>query len=652
MTKKKRSSYITTELVVFLVLLAAALLVTMLMEPPSLRTAVIVMIFVVAIVYFVISTLRKERWFYIAGKVLTSCSEQMDKYVSAVTMPTAITRKNGMIGWHNPAFALLAGGRCEGQNLFRIFPQLYKPEKDKKVKIGNVTYLKEAIPARFDGVDYMIYRLIDVGNTYEASDLCRTVMATSAHIQVDNYGDLLRGTSQNRHANIDAEIDRIISKQTKCLKGVYQKYDRDKYLMIFERRYLSALMQSKFSFIDEVKRVDTGTNAVVPTLSVGVGVGNVPEDANRSAIAALELALGRGGDQAVIKDEAGYKFYGGGQQAIEKRTRVKARMFSHALKNLMEQCDRVIIMGHTVPDLDCMGAAMGIFACARQVGKKAYIVLDKSNAAVQGLVDEMKRDPDYNNVLITPAEANSLLEEQSMLVILDTQIASFTIAPQLVSKAKTLVVIDHHVRGTEHIEMPTLSLLEPYASSTAEMVTELLEYFSDKIYIKPLEVESLLAGITIDTKGFSFKTGVRTFEAASYLRKLGADTTSIRHLFQDDLETFSTRASVVQNAQVLPDGIAISWCPDDAKNPQMLAAQAADSLIGIRGINASFVLCEQGDTIVVSGRSIGGINVQRILEKLGGGGHATIAGAQLKGIDKKTANDELQQAIEDYKKES
>ena len=177
-------------------------------------------------------------------------------------------------------------------------------------------------------------------------------MATSAHIQVDNYGDLLRGTSQNRHANIDAEIDRIISKQTKCLKGVYQKYDRDKYLMIFERRYLSALMQSKFSFIDEVKRVDTGTNAVVPTLSVGVGVGNVPEDANRSAIAALELALGRGGDQAVIKDEAGYKFYGGGQQAIEKRTRVKARMFSHALKNLMEQCDRVIIMGHTVPDLD------------------------------------------------------------------------------------------------------------------------------------------------------------------------------------------------------------------------------------------------------------------------------------------------------------
>ncbi len=636
----------------FLVLLAAALLVAMIIEPPNLRIVMIIVIFVVAVVYFVVSTLKKERWFYIAGKVQTSCIEQMDKYVNAVTMPTAITKKNGTIGWHNPSFSLLAGGRCEGQNLFRVFPQLYKPEKDKKVKIGGITYLKEVIPAELDGTEYTIYRLIDVSNTYEASDLCRTVMATMCHIQVDNYGDLLRGTSQSKHANIDAEIDSIISRQTKALKGIYQKYDRDKYLIVFERRYLSALMQSKFAFIDEVKRVDTGTNTVAPTLSVGVGIGNVPEDANRNASMALELALGRGGDQAVIKDDAGYKFYGGGQQAIEKRTRVKARMFSHALKNLMEQCDKVIIMGHTVPDLDCMGAAMGILACARQAGKKSYIVLDKTNAAIQGLVDEMKRDPDYQNVLVTSSEASGLLEEQSMLVIVDTQIASFTIAPQLVSKAKTLVVIDHHVRGTTHIETPTLSLYEPYASSTAEMITELLEYFSDKIYIKPLEVESLLAGITIDTKGFSFKTGVRTFEAASYLRKLGADTTSIRHLFQDDLETFSTRAGVVQKAEVLPDGIAISWCPDDAKNPQMLAAQAADSLIGIRGISASFVLCDQKDTIIISGRSIGNINVQRILEKLGGGGHATIAGAQLKGIDKKTANEKLRQAIEEYKKES
>lgn len=635
-----------------LVLLAAALLVTMLMEPPQVRMVIIVVIFVAAVVYFILSAFRRERWFAIAAHILTACSDEIDKYVNAVTMPTAIMRKNGVIGWHNPAFSLLAGMHCEGRNIYRIFPELLKPAPDKKVKIGGTAFLKEMIPAEYGGKQYTVCRLIDVSNTYEASDLSRNVMVAVCHMQVDNYGDLLRGTAQTDHAKIDAEIDSIISGQAANIRGVYQKYDRDKYLMFFERRYLSSLMQGKFNLLNEVKNIKTGNMAIVPTLSIGTGIGNTPAEANRYASAALELALGRGGDQAVIKDEGGYKFYGGGQQAIEKRTRIKARMFAHALKNLMEQCDKVVLMGHTVPDLDCMGSALGIYACARQVGKKGYIVLDKPNAAIQGLVDEMRRDPDYRGVLVTPSEAERLLDGQSMLVVVDTQIESFTIDPLLVEKAKTLVVIDHHVRGTAHIETPTLSLFEPYASSTAEMVTEIIEYFSEKIYIKPLEVESLLAGITIDTKGFSFKTGVRTFEAASYLRKLGADTTTIRHLFQDDFETFSARASVVQNAEGLKDGIAVSWCPENAKNPQLLAAQAADALIGIRGINASFVLCRQDDTIMISGRSIGNINVQRILEKLGGGGHATIAGAQLKGISKEKAEEELKWAIEEYKKEN
>ncbi|MEG2881454.1 MAG: DHH family phosphoesterase [Christensenella sp.] len=652
MNKKTRAIYISTELIIVLVLLCAALLVAILMEPPEIRMAVIVVIFLAVVVYFIASTFRKERWFAIAAHILTDCSDKIDKYVNAVTMPTAIIRKNGMIGWHNPAFSLIAGMRCEGRSIFRIFPQLHKPAKDRKVKIGDTTYVKEVIPAQYNGKEYTVYRLIDVGNTYEASDLSRNVMIAVCHIQIDNYGDLLRGTLQSDHAKIDAEVDRIISAQAENLRGVYQKYDRDKYLLFFERRYLSTLMQGKFNILNDVKNIKTGNMAIVPTLSIGTGVGNAPEEANRCASAALELALGRGGDQAVIKDEGGYKFYGGGQQAIEKRTRIKARMFAHALKNLMEQCDKVVIMGHTVPDLDALGAALGIYACARQAGKKGYIVLDKPNAAVQGLVDEMKRDPDYKDVTVTPAEAERMMSNQTMLVVVDTQIESFVIAPELVERAKTMVVIDHHVRGTTHMETPTLSLYEPYASSTAEMVTEILEYFADKMYIKPLEVEALLAGIAIDTKGFSFKTGVRTFEAASYLRRLGADTTSIRHLFQDDLETFSARAAVVQNAEVLADGIAISWCPDKTKNPQLLAAQAADSLIGIRGINASFVLCAQGDTVVVSGRSIGGINVQRILEKLGGGGHATIAGAQLKGMNKQTADEKLRQAIDEYKKEN
>ncbi|MEA4853333.1 MAG: DHH family phosphoesterase [Christensenella sp.] len=650
--KKKSNGYVSFELVIFLVLLAAVVLVLLLIQSTVLRMALLAIILVGAILYFIISTLNKQRWFYNAAQILTNCSERIDKYVNAVTIPTAITRENGTVGWHNPAFFMLAGMHCEGKNIYHIFPQLLKPEPDRKVRIQGKTYLKEEILSSLGGRKYTVHRLIDVTKTYEASVLSRTVMATICHIQVDNYGDMLRATEQSLHAEINAEIERIISRCTANLHGTYQKYDRDKYFLVFERRFLSPLMQSKFSILNEIRGIDTGNNAFRPTISIGAGIGTSPAEANGNAVAALELALARGGDQAVLKDETGQKFYGGIQQGMEKRTRVKSRMFARALKNLMEQTDKVIIMGHSVPDLDCMGAAMGLLACANEAGKKAYIVLDKSNGAIQGLVDEMKRDPYYNGVLVSPSEAMGLMDKQTMLIVVDTQIANFTIAPQLLPKAKTLVVIDHHLRGTDHINNPTLFLHEPYASSTAEMVTEILQYFADKMPVRQLEVEALLAGITIDTKGFSFKTGVRTFEAASYLRKLGADTTSIRHLFQDDLETFSTRAKVVQNAKVVADGIAISWCPDDIKNPQLLAAQAADALIGIRGINASFVMCEQNGTVLISGRSIGGVNVQRILEKLGGGGHATIAGAQMKGVDKETAEQKLAEAIEEYKKES
>lgn len=652
MKEKAKISYVSSELVIFLVLLAAVVFVLMLIQHMYLRMAILVVVFVIAVLYFVISTMNKQRWFYTAAQILTSCSEKIDKYVNAVTIPTAITKENGVIGWHNPAFFMLAGMHCEGKNIFRVFPQLQKPEKDKKVKIQGKTYYKETIGCEWGGKAYTIYRLIDFDKTYEASALSKASLVTICHIQVDNYGDLLRGTQQSTHAEINAEIEQVVSKNVKNVHGAYQKYDRDKFVWMFERRFLSSLMQGKFEILNEIRRINTGNDAFHPTISVGTGVGLSPEEANDNATAALELALARGGDQAVIKDEAGYKFYGGAQQGMEKRTRVKSRMFAHALKNMMEQCDKVVIMGHDVPDLDCMGAAMGLLACARQVEKKAVIVLDKPNAAIQGLVDEIGRDPQYKGLLVTPQEAAAMVDSKTMLIVVDTQIEEFVIAPALLHKAEIIVVIDHHLRGTNHIENPTLYLHEPYASSTAEMVTEIIQYFADKVHVRPLEVEALLAGITIDTKGFSFKTGVRTFEAASYLRKLGADTTSIRHLFQDDLDTFNARAKVVQNADILPEGIAISWCPGDAKNPQLLAAQAADSLIGIRGISASFVLCEQNDKVLISGRSIGSINVQRILEKLGGGGHATIAGAQIRGISKQQVMEDLKEAIEEYKKES
>ncbi|MDL2236750.1 DHH family phosphoesterase [Christensenellaceae bacterium OttesenSCG-928-K19] len=648
---RKKLNYLSHDFVVAIALIAAAILVMLFVKVFYIRMVVIVVVFVVAALYFLLSAWLRQVRAYLADRILKKYAEKIDKYVNAASIPTAITKVNGKILWHNPAFFLLAGKQASGMNIFRLFEQMNKPEKDRKIKIAGKVYIREDIHASLDDAEYVIYRLVEAASARESVDLYKNVLPTICHIQIDNYGDLLRGTQQSKHAEIAAEIDKVISQNMKNIRAAYQKYDREKYFIVFERRYLSGLMQSKFSILEEVRKIDTGNNAIRPTLSMGVGVASTAAEANVNALKALEMALGRGGDQAVLKDEHEFKFYGGLQQGREKRTRVKSRMFAGALRNLMEQCDRVIIMGHSVPDLDCMGAALGLFACARRINKKTYIVMEKPNVAIQRVVEVMREDPDYKNVLVTPGEAEALMDEKTMLIIVDTQIADFTIAPQLIKEAEVTVVMDHHVRGTNHIEGATLFLHEPYASSTAEMVTEVVQYFSENIVLKPLEVEALMAGITIDTKGFSFKTGVRTFEAASYLRRMGADTTKIRHLFQDDFETYTARAKVVESAKVGEGGIAIAVCPRDIPTPQLLAAQAADALVGISGIRASFVLCEQEGYILVSGRSLGDVNVQRILEKMGGGGHATIAGAQLKGKGMDEVVQELKKKIQEYEKE-
>ncbi len=647
-----KKHYLSTELVIMLLVLLAGVVVSVLPESTYQRLWGLLAVFAVGIVYFLLYTMRKQHWFYVAAQMLAKNSDKIDQYLSAGSIPMAVTLRGGKICWHNPAFFMLAKMRCEGKNLFQVFPQLSKLEKDKIVTIGGVRYYKDSMEERASGKEYVLYRFLDVNNTHESSELAKVVMAAFCHVQVDNYADLLRAMSPSEHARVDTEIERILLQNAQRFHATCQQYEKDSYLLILERRFLDKMVQDKFQLLSQVRQIQTGVQALFPTISMGVGVGTDLRTANANALAALELALGRGGDQAIVKDEAEFHFFGGVQQASEKRTRVKCRMFAGALRNIMEQSSQIIVMGHAVPDLDAMGAALGLVACARQVGKEARIVLDKPNSAIGALVEEMKRLPDYKDVLITPGEAQTLLDDQALLVVVDTQIQTFTVAPTLVSHAKNIVVIDHHVRGTSYIEEPVLLLQEPAASSASEMVTEVLQYFDERMEVRPLEAEALLAGITIDTKGFSYKTGVRTFEAASYLRKLGADTTSIRHLFQDDLRSFTMRAKIVQAAHVTEDGYAISVCPGEVENPQLLAAQAADALIGIRGINASFVLCEQNDGVAISGRSAGNINVQRILEKMGGGGHATIAGAQVKGVTVEQAADQLQEAIEEYKKEN
>ncbi|MEI6100327.1 MAG: DHH family phosphoesterase [Eubacteriales bacterium] len=617
--------------------------------PYAYKEWIVIGAFACAFVALVVVNHIKNKAFFTAAKIIAQKSDNIDKYVNSISLPFAVTKKNGDIIWYNPSFMLLAGVYTKEKNIHTLINHLGKLDKDKKLNIEDKKYSKEQMEIQLGNETYYIFRFIDDEKYVETSDLYKIVMGVVMHVQIDNYDDLLRAIQKEEHFGVVGEVEKIIAKTAANVHGFYQQYSKDKFVIIFERRYLVNFMQNKFELLNEVKRIPT-TNNVKPTLSIGVGVGRSFESSNDHANNALDLALGRGGDQAVIKEKKEYKFYGGGQQATEKRVRVRSRMFSAALRNLMEQCEPIILMGHKVPDLDCMGSAMGLVACARHLKKEVHIVLDKENAAIDALISEIRLDAEYKNLLVTPFEAERMLEENSMLILLDTQIEGHTLVPGLLEKAPTLVVIDHHLRGTTHISTATLMYHEPYASSTAELVTEIIQYFSDRIKLKPIEAEALLAGITIDTKGFSFKTGVRTFEAASFLRKIGADTTSIRHLFQDDLKTFSARSEVVRTAQLLGNGIAVSICPKDAPNPELLAAQAADSLIGIRGISASFVLCESNKMVVISGRSLGQINVQRILEKLGGGGHSTIAGAQL-NVEMSRAKEMLTDAINEFLKE-
>jgi c-di-AMP phosphodiesterase-like protein len=429
------------------------------------------------------------------------------------------------------------------------------------------------------------------------------------------------------------------------------KYDREKYLMVMGEQALAAVRQKRFDILDQIREINAG-NKIPVTLSIGVGQdADSPALSSSSALSAVELALGRGGDQAVVKQGTKLFFYGGKSQGVEKRTKVKSRVIANALRELIEHSEMVFIMSHEVPDLDSIGSALGVYRCARHAGKEAHIVLNKSNASVDYLIQRLQNKETYNGLFIRSEDAMNRIDRNTLLIVVDTHRPSFTEAPELIRLAEQIVIFDHHRRSAESIENATLTYLEPYASSASELVTEVLQYFDDRIKVDPLEADALLAGITMDTKNFIFKTGVRTYEAASYLRRVGADPTSVRQLFQDDMDTFTSRSETVKRAKMYKPGIAISECPPNTPNAQLIAAQAADSLLNIKGITASIVLCSTPEGIMISGRSLGGINMQLVLEKLGGGGHLTMAGAQLENISIEEARQLVTDAIEEYLKE-
>ena len=467
-------------------------------------------------------------------------------------------------------------------------------------------------------------------------------------IMVDNYEETIRGLDASEKPIVTAEIDKKMYDWASLTNGVLIKSDRDRYVYLFEQRYLETLKEDKFSILDKIKEIDT-KEKVQFTLSIAVSnEGLTDKQKYESAQGAMDVVLGRGGDQAVIRENEIYKFFGGRAEEVEKRTKVKARVVAHALENLIKESKKVMIMGHNNPDMDSIGSCMGIYRLAKTLDTNAYIVSSEDVPALKAFNRELDKDSEYEDVIINKEVAMENVDEDTLLVVVDTHKVNYVDVPELLKEVKKIVIVDHHRRSADYIENATLMFQEVYASSAAELVTELLQYAETKINLKTIEAESLYAGIMMDTKNFTFKTGVRTFEAAAYLRRCGVDIIRVKKWFQSDLKSFNTIADIVKRADIVNTTIAISIYDKTSKEASLICAKAADELLTISDITASFVLGNTGEKICISGRSIGDINVQVILEKLGGGGHITLAGAQVEGMTIEETKQELINRINEY----
>lgn len=468
-------------------------------------------------------------------------------------------------------------------------------------------------------------------------------------ITIDNYEEMVQILPAEKRTLILAEIEKNIYDWVNEIGGLVVKTDRNtSYLYFLEQKELEKIKEDKFEILDKIKEIDTD-EMISLTLSIAISnEGETDNEKYKSARVAMDVVLGRGGDQAVIRENDKYTFFGGRSLEVEKRTRVKARTVARALEQMIEESSNVIAMGHTNADIDSMGSALGIYSLAKSLNKEAYIVNNTVGLSVDNFIDALNEDEQYKNALLNKAEALNKITKDTLLVIVDTHKKTYVEVPELLDKTDKIVIIDHHRKSPDFIENAILTFHEVYASSAAELVTEILQYAETEVNLTTIEAEGLYAGIMMDTKNFTFKTGVRTFEAAAFLRKKGVDILKVKKWFQSNLESYNIIAEVVKNAEIVNDSIGISIYDKEDKNANLICAKAADELLTISDITASFVLGIQGDQICVSGRSIGDINVQLILEKLGGGGHITVAGAQIEGMTIEEAKQELIIRINEY----
>ena len=647
---------------IYLVIIFILLVILSYLKPKMIIPSIIIYVAILAYTYFANNKRRSEISEQLQDLTLTVDSAAKSSLINA-PFPLLILETDGNIVWRSSKFitefANIDINNYISDLIIDIKGEIEKNKEQKRktitrnIEIGKNKYkvqgefVKTKKSERRKTAEYMlILYFIDETEKYELIKENENKKTCVGIIMVDNYEEVMQRIDTEQKTQLMAKVESSIYDWVNETNGILVKEDRDTYVYIFEQRNLDQIKENKFAILDTIKDI-VRKDKVQLTLSIAISnEGETDKEVYKSASAAMDVILGRGGDQAVIREDGKYQFFGGKVEEVEKRTKVKARIVAHALEELMAECEKVIIMGHTNPDIDAMGAALGIYRMATSLRKDTYIVTDPENASIKEFINTIEED--YKGVFINKETALDEIDSETLLVVVDTHKKSYVEEPELLNKTNKIVVIDHHRRSADFIEQSILTFQEVYASSASELVAELIQYAQSDVELQTVEAESLYAGIMMDTKNFTFKTGVRTFEAAAYLRRCGVDIIKVKKWFQSDLESYKKIAEIVKQAEVIRETIAISSYEIQEKETSLICAKAADELLTIGNISASFVLGTMGNQICISGRSIGNINVQVILEKLGGGGHITLAGAQLENRTIEEAKQELVEKIEEY----
>lgn len=640
MKNKKNTKALLVKNISYSLIVLVFLLVILLVAPGKGCGAIIFLLALSATAYIAIwySRLSKNMSNYMVEYSMSSENTQ-NIFSQDLDIPYALMDKKGIIAWRNRAFnGLVQKDRLSKKDIHAMFENITPSDienisdkadfhgeyqgKKYRIRITRL-YIEESFVytvCLFDETD-----LVDLRIQKENSKFVVGLM------YMDNYDEAMESVEEVRRSLLEALIDRKINQYINGFNGIVKKLEKDKFFFIIKKGDLDSAISVRFDILEDVKTVNIG-NEMSITLSIGIGYGSENLARNYElARMAMDMALGRGGDQAVVKTEDDIRYFGGKAQTVEKQTRVKARVKAHAFRELLENKDKVIIMGHKMLDMDAFGAAIGIWRIATHLNKKAYILRSDVNPSVKPMIEKFKA-PEYpEDLFMSEEKALNSLTNDSLVVVVDVNRPSITEGPSLLKKAKNIVVLDHHRQSSEIITNATLSYVETFASSACEMVSEIVQYISDDIKLKTLEADAMYAGIVIDTQNFNVQTGVRTFEAAAFLKRSGADVTRVRKMFREDATDYLAKAEAIHNAEIFENYYAISECDSaNTASPTLVCAQAANDLLNIRGIKASFVLTLYNDVIYISARSMDEVNVQTIMEKLGGGGHRSVAGAQIK----------------------